>query len=168
MVQSDEYYKSRGVGVTSEVGLTTDRRPFRAVSLSASAFPCGSETRRLYTSAIPDVMWHEPQFITEYDVKKTDGEASVPKHWGIWSTISLPLLQGPLWLWVIVAVSLIYGLKRTIVVGMPLNCIWWWGSSAAAWRWIVVQIHSQYSQNPVLLGVIAPWFGGNQSVTFSC
>ena len=33
MVQSDEYYKSRAVGVTSEVGLTPDRRPFRVVSL---------------------------------------------------------------------------------------------------------------------------------------
>ena len=27
------YYKSHAVGVTSEVGLTTDRRPFRAVFL---------------------------------------------------------------------------------------------------------------------------------------
>ena len=31
VVQYDKYYKSRAVGVTSEVGLTTDRRPFRAV-----------------------------------------------------------------------------------------------------------------------------------------
>ena len=38
----DEYYKSRAVGVTSEVGLTADRRPFRAISasLSASASQC--------------------------------------------------------------------------------------------------------------------------------
>ena len=33
MVQSDWYYKSRSVGVTSDVGLITDRRLFRAVSL---------------------------------------------------------------------------------------------------------------------------------------
>ena len=28
-----QYYKSRAVGVTSKVGLTTDQRPFRAMSL---------------------------------------------------------------------------------------------------------------------------------------
>ena len=33
VLQSDKYYKSLAVGVTSEVGLTPDRRPFRVISL---------------------------------------------------------------------------------------------------------------------------------------
>ena len=47
MVQSDSYYKSRAVGVTSEIGLTTDRRPSRGVSLLLFLLPRDWETWRL-------------------------------------------------------------------------------------------------------------------------
>ena len=39
MLQSDLYYKSRAVGVTSQVGLTPDRRPFRAIPLLLFLLP---------------------------------------------------------------------------------------------------------------------------------
>ena len=45
MIQSDKYYKSRAVIVTSEVGLTTDRRPLElTVFASLSAFACFRNT----------------------------------------------------------------------------------------------------------------------------
>ena len=36
-----------------------------------------------------------------YDTKRSDGEASVLKVWGIWSIPSLLLLPGPLWIKVV-------------------------------------------------------------------
>ena len=32
-----------------------------------------------------------------YDIKQSDGEAPALEVWGMWSTLSLPLLPGPLW-----------------------------------------------------------------------
>ena len=48
MVQSNKYYKSRAVGVTSEVGLTTDRD--LSVLKKHDVF---------YSSEIPEVTWYE-------------------------------------------------------------------------------------------------------------
>ena len=36
-----------------------------------------------------------------YDIKQSNGEAPALEIWGMWSTPSLPLLPGPLWLGVI-------------------------------------------------------------------
>ena len=38
------------------------------------------------------------------DTKLSDGEASVLEHWWMWSTPSLPLLPGPLWLKMVIPV----------------------------------------------------------------
>ena len=48
----------------SEVGLTIDRHPFRAVSLLLFLLLSlhASETWHLYTSMIPEVMWYEPLY----------------------------------------------------------------------------------------------------------
>ena len=62
MVLSEEYHKSRAVGVMSNVGLTTDQCPFRAVSLSASVSPVLKRLGVFYTSAIPEVSWYEPLY----------------------------------------------------------------------------------------------------------
>ena len=45
-----------------------------------------------YIDYIPSWVWHKTA---------TDGEAPVLETWGIWSTLSLSLLQGPLWLEVV-------------------------------------------------------------------
>ena len=40
---------------------------------------------------------HTPECL-RYDIKQSDGEAPVMLElWGIWSTLSLPTLPGPLW-----------------------------------------------------------------------
>ena len=52
MVQSKKYYKSCTVGVTSEVGLTTDR--------DLSELTVLKKYDVFYTSAIPEVTWYEP------------------------------------------------------------------------------------------------------------
>ena len=54
VVQSDKYYKSRAVGVTSEVGLTTVR------DLSVPYVLKKHDV--FYTSAIPEVTWYEPLY----------------------------------------------------------------------------------------------------------
>ena len=51
VVQSNKYYKSRAVGVTSEVGLTTDRD--LQYSLKHDVF---------YSSEIPEVTRYEPLY----------------------------------------------------------------------------------------------------------
>ena len=67
VVQSDKYDRSRAVGVTSEAGLTTDRCPFRAVSLSASASVCRAwETRRLLYFRDTGSPWYEPLYNSPY------------------------------------------------------------------------------------------------------
>ena len=58
MVQSNKYYKSRTGGVKSEVGLTNDERPFRAVSLLL--FQLLLLLPRAYE--LPEVMWYEPLY----------------------------------------------------------------------------------------------------------
>ena len=40
----------------------------------------------------------------DYNMNPFDSEASVLEFWGMWSTHPLPLLPGPLWLWVLVHV----------------------------------------------------------------
>ena len=52
MVQSNKYYKSRAVGVTSEVGLTTDRE--------FSVLPVLKKHNVFYSSEISEVTWYEP------------------------------------------------------------------------------------------------------------
>ena len=47
-----------------------------------------------------------------YDTKPSDSEAPVLELGWMWSTSLLPLLQGPLWLQVVVFVSLLYGSNR--------------------------------------------------------
>ena len=68
MVQSDKNYKSRAVGITSEVCLTTDRRPFRAVSCFSFCFcicfPVLARHGVFHTSAIPEDMCYEPLYNT--------------------------------------------------------------------------------------------------------
>ena len=66
VVQSNEYYKSRAVSVMSEVGLTTDQHPFRAIFLLLLLSAYAAETLRLYTSAILEVMWYEKLYNTNY------------------------------------------------------------------------------------------------------
>ena len=51
MVQSNKYYKSRAVGVTSEVGLSTDR--------DLSVLPVLKKHDIFYSSEIPEVTWYE-------------------------------------------------------------------------------------------------------------
>ena len=52
MVQSNKYYKSHTVGVTSEVGLTTDR-DLSVLIVKQNVF---------YYSEIPEVTWYEPLY----------------------------------------------------------------------------------------------------------
>ena len=54
VIQSNKYYKSRVVGVTSEVGLTTDRDLAEPLVLKKHDV--------FYTSAIPEVTWYEPLY----------------------------------------------------------------------------------------------------------
>ena len=56
MVQSKKYYKSRTVGVTSQVGLTTDRDLVEPSVLKKHDV--------FYTSTIPEVTWYEPLYNT--------------------------------------------------------------------------------------------------------
>ena len=62
MVQFDLYYESRAIGVTSEVGLTTDQRAFRAVSLLLLLSHVLDKHDVFYTIAISEVMWYEPLY----------------------------------------------------------------------------------------------------------
>ena len=55
VIQFDQNYKSRVVGVSSEIGFTMDRRPFRAISLHL-ILP--SLQKPVNISAIPDVTWY--------------------------------------------------------------------------------------------------------------
>ena len=50
MVQSNTFYKSRTVGVTSEIGLTTDRDLAQLSVLKKHDV--------FYTTAIPEVTWY--------------------------------------------------------------------------------------------------------------
>ena len=60
MVQSDKHYKSRAVGVTSEVGLTTDRDLSElSLSFSFCFFLVLEKHGDFYTSTIPEVTWYE-------------------------------------------------------------------------------------------------------------
>ena len=49
----------------------------------------------------------------------------------MWSTSSLAILPGPLWPGVLVTVS-VPSIGQIRLVGMTLNCIWWWGSNSRA------------------------------------
>ena len=64
MPLSDKYYKSRAVGVTSEVGLTTDRRPSELSLCFSFYFPFSVLERHgvFYISMIPEVTWYEPLY----------------------------------------------------------------------------------------------------------
>ena len=56
-----------------------------------------------YTECISAAEQDFPTVCPGYDTKKTDGKAPVmPESWGMWSSVSLPLLQGPLWLGAVV------------------------------------------------------------------
>ena len=48
-----------------------------------------------------------PNKYSGYDTKQPDSEALVLKLWGMWSTLSLPLLPGPLWPRVVIPVGVI-------------------------------------------------------------
>ena len=61
MVQSDKYYKSRAVWVTSEVGLLLTEI-FQSSVCSTSLLLHSSETQRLLYAAIPEVTWYEPLY----------------------------------------------------------------------------------------------------------
>ena len=54
MVQSNKYDKSRAVGVTSKVGLTTDR--------DLSVLTLLKKPDVFYSSEIPEVTWYEPLY----------------------------------------------------------------------------------------------------------
>ncbi len=54
MVQTNKYYKSRAVGVTSKVGLTTDQ--------DLSVHTVLKKHDVFYSSEIPEVTWHEPRY----------------------------------------------------------------------------------------------------------
>ena len=56
MIQSNKYYKSCAVGVTSEVGLTTDR--------DLSVLTVHKKHDVFYSSEIPEVTWYEPLYNT--------------------------------------------------------------------------------------------------------
>ena len=56
MLQSDYYYKSHAVGVTSEVGLITDGRPFRVVSMLLSVVL--EKKGDFYTSTVRATVQH--------------------------------------------------------------------------------------------------------------
>ena len=63
VVQSNKYYKSRAVSVTSEVGLTTDR--------DLAEPTCLRNTMSFYTSTIPEVTWYEPLYNNKLTVYVT-------------------------------------------------------------------------------------------------
>ena len=54
VVQSNKYHKSHTVGVTSEVGLTTDR--------DLSVLPMPKKHNVFYSLEIPEVMWYKPLY----------------------------------------------------------------------------------------------------------
>ncbi len=54
MAQSHKYYKSRAVGVTSEVGLTTER--------DLSVLTVLKKHDVFYSSMIPEVTWYKPLY----------------------------------------------------------------------------------------------------------
>ena len=56
MVQSKKYFKSRATGVTSEVGLTSDR--------DLSVLTVLKKYDVFYFSEIPEVTWYEPLYNT--------------------------------------------------------------------------------------------------------
>ena len=58
MVQSNKYYKTRAVGVTSEVDLTTDQ-------------DLGMKKRHdvFYTSAIPEVTWYKSLYNSKLELR---------------------------------------------------------------------------------------------------
>ena len=63
MIQSNKYYKSRDVGVTSEVGLLLTEIFQRSLSF------CFCELQKLgisYTSLIPEFTWYEPLYNNVY------------------------------------------------------------------------------------------------------
>ena len=51
-----------------------------------------------YTNCISAEEQDSPNECPGYDIKPSDGEAPALDIWGMWSTPSLPLLPGPLWL----------------------------------------------------------------------
>ena len=75
-----------------------------------------------YPIFTPDcIFWRGVRLPNErpgYDTKQSDGEASVMlDFWGVWSTSSLPLLPGPLWLRMVAP-------DRLLSMGqIELNCV---------------------------------------------
>ena len=69
MVQFDWYYKSRAVGVTSEVGLLlTDVLSELSLCFSFYFYFCFSMLEKqgvFYTSVIPEVTWYKPLYNTK-------------------------------------------------------------------------------------------------------
>ena len=55
-----------------------------------------SQIFRLHLSG--EVRTHSPKECPGYDIKPSDSEAQVLELWKLWSTLSLLLLSGPLWL----------------------------------------------------------------------
>ena len=46
----------------------------------------------------------QPQVSWVWHYTVSNGEAFILEHWGMWSTLSLSLLPGPLWSWLVVSV----------------------------------------------------------------
>ena len=67
-------------------------------------------SRSVWTIEYADSMFTE-DFVSSdspgYDIKEFDDEAPLLKRWGIWNTLLLPLLPGPLWFRVVVSVRVL-------------------------------------------------------------
>ena len=89
-------YKEWGIGW----GNLEARHVFRCTEMLGDSWvlthqPAGAPE---YTDCISAKVWDSPNECPGYDTKQSDGEASVILElWGIWSTLSLPSVLGPLW-----------------------------------------------------------------------
>ena len=73
-----------------------------------------------------------------YDIKQSDGEAPALEIWGMWSTLSLPLLPGPLWPGVVAPdwVLSIGQIKQTVYKQMTGVELWLLYSNT--WKYLTV------------------------------
>ena len=81
-----------------------------------------------YTKCIPaEVKTLQYPKCKGYETEPSDGKALVMELWGIWSTLSLPLLLGPLWPGVVVPVRVLsmgqIELFNNLLYLKPLKCM---------------------------------------------
>ena len=99
--------------------------------LSPVDWGCGIQWLNLYRGK-----WPHLNECPDYDIKSSDGMALTLEIWGMWSTSSLPLLPGPLWLRVVAPDRVLSMCQIEQTVCKQMTDIKFWLLNCNTWNYL--------------------------------